>query len=64
MRSNQLALCSMCRSIGVGGGGRAGDPDLTLKIHKKGFFSNTGPDPLNNKAFKPAFNVGPSSARQ
>ena len=30
-----------------------------------GFLSNTGPDPLkNHKAAKPAFNVGPSSARQ
>ena len=32
-----------------------------------GFFSNTGPDSLtNHKAMctKPAFNVGPSSARQ
>ena len=30
-----------------------------------GFLSNTGPDLLeNHKATKPAFNVGPSSARQ
>ena len=30
-----------------------------------GFLSNTGPDPLgNHKATRPAFNVGPSSARQ
>ena len=30
-----------------------------------GFFSNTGMDPLNNhKATKPAFNVGPSLARE
>ena len=29
------------------------------------FFRNTGPEPLkNHKATKPAFNVGPSSARQ
>ena len=37
-----------------------------LKNHKNiGFFSKTGPDPLkNHKAAKPAFNVGPSSARQ
>ena len=37
-----------------------------LKNHKKlGFLSNTGPDPLkNHKATKPAFNVGPLSARQ
>ena len=34
--------------------------------HKNiGFLSNTSPDPLkNDKAIKPAFNVGPSSARQ
>ena len=32
---------------------------------KIGFLSNTGPDPINiNTATKPAFNVGPSSARQ
>ena len=38
----------------------------SLKNHKNiGFLSNTGPDPLkNHKATKPAFNVGPSSARQ
>ena len=30
-----------------------------------GFLSNSSPDPLNNhKATKPAFNVGPSLARQ
>ena len=49
-----------------GGGGRAGGPFLP-EIHKNdiGFHGNTGPDPLkNHKATKPAFNVGPSSARQ
>ena len=37
-----------------------------LKNHKNiGFQSNFGQDPLNNhKAAKPAFNVGPSTARQ
>ena len=37
-----------------------------LKNHKnKGLLSNTGSDPLkNHKATKPAFNIGPSSARQ
>ena len=38
-----------------------------LKNQKKNiwFLSNIGPDPLkNHKATKPAFNVGPSSARQ
>ena len=38
----------------------------TLENHKaKGFLSNTGSDPLeNHKGTKPAFNVGPTSARQ
>ena len=37
-----------------------------LKNHKAiGFLSNAAPDHLkNHKATKPAFNVGPSSARQ
>ena len=37
-----------------------------MKNHKNtGFLSNTGQDPLkNHKATKPAFNVGPSLARQ
>ena len=37
-----------------------------LKNHKNiGFLSNSDPDPLKNyKATEPAFNVGPSSARQ
>ena len=35
------------------------------KSQKLGFLNNTGPDLLkNHKAAKPAFNVGPSSARQ
>ena len=47
-----------------GGGGQGSGPHLkNYKII--GFLSNTGPDPLkNNKATKPAFNVGPSSARK
>ena len=52
---------------GGGGGGGGGQGFLTpLKIHKNiGFLNNTGPDPLQfHKATKPAFNVGPSSARQ
>ena len=46
--------------------GGAGEPDpQALKNHKIGFLSNTGQDPLkNHKAAKPAFNVGPSTARQ
>ena len=50
-----------------GGGGRGSRPHRTpLKNHNHiGFICNTGPDPLkNHKATKPAFNVGPSSARQ
>ena len=52
------------------GGGGGGDRDRgygpRLKSLKPiGFLSNTGPDALkNHKATKPAFNVGPSSARQ
>ena len=35
------------------------------KSQNKGFFSDSGPDPLkNNEATEPAFNVGPSSARK
>ena len=47
-----------------GGGGRG--PDPPLKNHKNiGFLSNSGPDPQKNfEATEPAFNVGPSSARQ
>ena len=46
-----------------GGGGRGPDP---LENYKNiGFLSNIGLDPLkNHKAIKPAFNVGPSLARQ
>ena len=47
-------------------GGGAGDPDPPPeKSHFFLFRCNTGSDPLkNNKATKPAFNVGPSSACQ
>ena len=43
-----------------GGGGGQGDR-TPLEIHKAmGFFSNTGPEPLeNHKTTKPAFNVRP-----
>ena len=50
-----------------GSRGGTGDPDPPpLKNHKNiGFPSNTGPDTLkNHMATKPAFNIGPSSARQ
>ena len=48
------------------GGQGSGTPLLENdKFKAKGFLNHTGPDPLeNNKATKPAFNVGPSSARQ
>ena len=47
-------------------GGTGGLDSPPLKNHKNvGFLSNTGPDPLkNHNATKPAFNVGPLSARQ
>ena len=49
-----------------GGGGTAGpDPPLPENHKNIGFLSETGPDPLKiHKATKPAFNVGPLSARQ
>ena len=47
------------------GGGGAGGPHPQEKSQNIGFLSNTGLDPLKNlKATKPAFNVGPSLARQ
>ena len=51
----------MCGSRGRGQGVRT-----PLKNHKNiGFLSYSGPDPLKyHKATEPAFNVGPSSARQ
>ena len=46
------------------GRSRVPPPPPPLEI-KKGFLSNTAPDPLkNHKATKPAFNIGPSSARK
>ena len=47
-----------------GGGNRGSGPPL--KNHKAiGFLSKTGPDPLKNQiGTLPAFNFGPSSARQ
>ena len=45
--------------------GTRGPDSPPLKNYKNiGFLSNSGPDPLKNyEATKPAFNVGPSSAR-
>ena len=52
----------MCGSRG-GQGLRT--PPPPEKLQSIGFLSNTGPDPLkNHKVTKPAFNIGPSSARQ
>ena len=46
-------------------GGGAGGPDPPEISKNIGFLRNTGPNSLqNHKATKPAFNVGPSSARQ
>ena len=49
-----------------GGGDRGSGPVPSLKITKNiGFLSNTGLDLLkNHKVTEPAFNVGPTSARQ
>ena len=51
-------MCN-CGIRGSRGGGKgSGPPEI-------GFPSNNGPDPLkNHEARKPAFNIGPSSARQ
>ena len=51
---------------GSRGGGQGVRTPPPLKNHKNiGFLSNTGPYPQkNHKATKPAFNVGPPSARQ
>ena len=55
---------SACLMQGSRGEGAEQVPPL--KNHKAiGFFSNTGPDPVeNHKAAKPAFKFGPSSACQ
>ena len=48
-----------------GSRGGTGGPDPLENYKYIGFLSNTGLDPLkNHKAIKPAFNVGPSSARK
>ena len=56
-----LVPCANPEWRGEGGGGRGSE-----KNHKNiGFLNNTGPDPKKKyKAFKPAFNVGPTPARQ
>ena len=55
-------FCSRADPEGKGGRG-SGPPEKSQKLI--GFHSNTGPDPLKkHKATKPAFNFGPSLARQ
>ena len=67
---NSCQISQMCSKMATFSAGAnpeegTGGPDPPLKNHKKGFLSNTGPDPLkNHRATKPAFNVGPSKARQ
>ena len=47
------------------GGGSESIPPPPLKSPKYRVISNTGQDPLkNHKAAQPAFNAGPSAARQ
>ena len=51
-------LCVIVEFADPEGGRGSGPPEI-------GFPSNNGPDPLkNHEARKPAFNIGPSSARQ
>ena len=62
MEKSQIILIIEIKSAGpeVGSGDRT-----PLKSQIIGFLSNNGPDsPKNHKAVKPAFNVGPSLARQ
>ena len=65
-------LTKLCRHLSSSELLACADPEgggrilTSLKNHKNiGFLVNTGPDPLkNHKSTKPAFNGGPSSARQ
>ena len=52
----------MCGSREGGGQGVRTPPEKSQK--NIGFLSNSGPNSLKNKPTEPAFNVGPSSARQ
>ena len=55
-----LSLIYMCRARGGRVYGRPLKNNKTI-----GFLINTGPDPIkNHKAMRPAFNVGPRSARK
>ena len=62
---NSSTHCTEGRMCGSRGGGARVRTPAPLKNHKNiGYLSDTGPDPLKNKAAEPAFNGGPSSARQ
>ena len=51
--------------VRIQGGGEDRGPDPLKNLKLIGFLSNSEPDPLKNyEATEPAFNVGPSSARQ
>ena len=61
--NNSLNTLLLCADPDGGTGGPDPSPLKNRKII--GFLSNTGSDPLEiHKAIKPAFKVGPSSARQ
>ena len=70
LHSNRTWPCIYCRVKPVCADPKGGQwvwtPPPPLKNHENmGFLCNTGPDPLkNHKTTKPAFIVGPSSARQ
>ena len=52
-------------NVRIQSGDRGFGPTLPGKSQKYRVLCNTGPDPLtNHKGSKPAFNVGPLSARQ
>ena len=56
---------SLLACVDPEGGQGSEPPPPPEKLQNIVFLSNTAPDPLkNHKATKPAFNVGPSSARQ
>ena len=61
-------MTPICIQFNDMGGSRGGDKGSgpSLKKHKNiGFLIHTGPDPPKiYKATKPAFNIGPSLARQ
>ena len=63
LRKWAVSLEPSCADPEGGGGQGVGTPLENQKNIR--FVSNTGPDPLkHHRATKPAFNVGPSSARQ